>query len=60
MQFKAEKDNILIAIDFICEVAKNYYYVPGYVEKWVFIIDVNETGVTNFPFNVRIYINLSM
>jgi len=46
---------LIEAMCFVFDVVRKYYFVPGKVENWVIIIELNHGGIFDFPTKVKFF-----
>ena len=48
-----------MAVAFILEYIKKNFFLPGQVENWIIIMDLENLGVKDIPYKVKtIFINI--
>lgn len=50
--FQLDLENILDSVTYLLNFVIEYLMLPGQVENWVFIIDLNKTGLSDLPISV--------
>lgn len=58
INIKNDIDILLEGITFLLEFVLNFIMLPGQIENWIIIVDLNKMGLFNLPLNVKIIILL--
>jgi len=53
-------NELIEAMCFVFDVARKFYFVPGKVENWVILSELNHGGILDFPTKVTYDQNSSL
>ena len=54
--FKDKVDSVINAFSHMLTTVYEHMFIPGHVENWIIIIDINNMSLMNVPFKVDIEI----